>query len=126
MLLGPAEADIEALLKQRSVNPLEWVKCTSFRALLQMLGMAGGYVGNDSGISHLAAFLGIPTVVIFGPSDAVRWRPLGANVRVVTPSESCRQDIDAKRAGISEDKIFSQIAPDRVLSEICSIFGTAL
>lgn len=41
------------------------------------------YIGNDSGITHLAAMLGIPTVAIFGPSDPANWRPPGPTVKVV-------------------------------------------
>lgn len=41
------------------------------------------YIGNDSGITHLAALLGIPTVAIFGASDPANWRPLGPTVKVV-------------------------------------------
>ncbi len=41
------------------------------------------YVGNDSGITHLAAGLGVPTVAVFGPTDPAVWRPLGPRVRVV-------------------------------------------
>ena len=39
--------------------------------------MASAFVGNDSGISHLAAAIGTPGVVLFGPTDPRRWRPLG-------------------------------------------------
>lgn len=42
-----------------------------------------GYLGNDSGITHLAAMLGVPTVAIFGPSDPAVWRPLGPLVKVI-------------------------------------------
>jgi hypothetical protein len=35
------------------------------------------YLGNDSGISHLAGALGRSGVVLFGPTSAERWRPLG-------------------------------------------------
>jgi len=41
-------------------------------------------VGNDSGISHLAAALGTPLVCLFGPTDPVVWRPLGTSVRVLS------------------------------------------
>ena len=39
--------------------------------------LAAAFVGNDSGVSHLAAAVGTPGVVIFGPTDPARWRPLG-------------------------------------------------
>ena len=41
------------------------------------------YIGNDSGISHLAAAVGTPVVAIFLDSDPAIWAPRGAHVRVL-------------------------------------------
>jgi heptosyltransferase-3 len=41
------------------------------------------YLGNDSGISHLAAACGVPSVVIFSVTDASIWSPRGAQVAVL-------------------------------------------
>lgn len=41
------------------------------------------YIGNDSGITHLAAAIGVPTIAIFGPSDPSIWAPIGDQVRIV-------------------------------------------
>ena len=41
------------------------------------------YLGNDSGLTHLAAMLGIPTVALFGPSDPLIWQPVGPSVTVL-------------------------------------------
>ena len=41
------------------------------------------YIGNDSGITHLAAYLGCPTVAIFGPTDPRVWGPIGLRSRVI-------------------------------------------
>lgn len=49
----------------------------------QRLQQCGCYVGNDAGITHLSALLGVPTVAIFGPSDPATWRPLGPTVKVI-------------------------------------------
>jgi ADP-heptose:LPS heptosyltransferase len=48
-----------------------------------LLRRAAGFVGNDSGLSHLAGMLGVPTLALFGPSDPTLWAPLGPRVRVV-------------------------------------------
>jgi ADP-heptose:LPS heptosyltransferase len=45
------------------------------------------YVGNDSGVSHLAAALGVPTIAVFGPTDPTVWAPLGPKVAVVAPQD---------------------------------------
>lgn len=41
------------------------------------------YVGNDAGMTHLAAALGVPTVALFGPTNPTTWQPLGSQVRVL-------------------------------------------
>lgn len=41
------------------------------------------YVGNDSGITHLAAYLGCPTVALFGPTDPRIWGPIGRRSRII-------------------------------------------
>jgi ADP-heptose:LPS heptosyltransferase len=41
------------------------------------------YIGNDSGITHLAAAAGAPVVAIFGPTDPAVWAPRGDRVRLV-------------------------------------------
>lgn len=47
------------------------------------LSRAKLYVGNDSGITHLAGAVGTPVLAIFGPTDPAVWAPRGAHVRVV-------------------------------------------
>jgi len=46
------------------------------------LAQAALYIGNDSGITHLAAAVGTPVLAIFGPSDPAVWAPRGENVRI--------------------------------------------
>lgn len=41
------------------------------------------YVGNDSGITHIAAAVRTPTVAIFGPTDPAQWAPRAPRVNVV-------------------------------------------
>jgi ADP-heptose:LPS heptosyltransferase len=53
------------------------------RRLAGLLAAARGFVGNDSGPTHLAAALGVPTVAVFGPTDPGVWAPVGRRVRVV-------------------------------------------
>ncbi|PWU11564.1 MAG: hypothetical protein C5B51_02265 [Terriglobia bacterium] len=46
------------------------------------LGRARLYIGNDSGITHLAAAMGTPVLALFGPTDPAVWGPRGPNVRI--------------------------------------------
>jgi ADP-heptose:LPS heptosyltransferase len=47
------------------------------------LASAKLYVGNDSGITHLAAAVGTPVVALFGPTDPGIWAPRGAQVVII-------------------------------------------
>ena len=73
---GPGE-DLSAFAKFRTVvgEPLE--------ETMSLLQGASLFVGNDSGPAHMAAAMGIPQVVIFGPSDAVTWAPWRVKAEVV-------------------------------------------
>jgi len=55
----------------------------------KLLKGAKGFIGNDSGFSHLAGYLGIPTVVLFGPSDPYIWRPIGKKVEILYKNLVC-------------------------------------
>jgi ADP-heptose:LPS heptosyltransferase len=48
-----------------------------------ILAQAHVYVGHDSGMTHLAALLDVPTVALFGPTDPERWGPRGRHVTVL-------------------------------------------
>ena len=48
------------------------------------LASARVYIGNDSGITHLAAAVGTPVVAIFGPTDPTVWAPRGERVSVLS------------------------------------------
>jgi len=41
------------------------------------------FIGNDSGITHLAAYWGCPTIALFGPTDPRIWGPIGRRVRTL-------------------------------------------
>ncbi len=51
--------------------------------LARWLAGARLYIGNDSGITHLAAALGVPVIAIFVDSDPQVWAPRGRRVRVL-------------------------------------------
>lgn len=56
------------------------------------MAAAGAFVGNDSGLGHMAAALDVPTLTVFGPGRPERYRPWGARATVVlAPNE----DLDA-------------------------------
>jgi heptosyltransferase-2 len=57
--------------------------------LAGILSHCHSFVGNDSGIAHLAAGLQIPCVVLFGPSAPEHWAPLGSHVSILRDTKNC-------------------------------------
>ena len=82
-ILGPAESAIENRLREYDLPVLKDLDLGTVAGIARL---AAGFVGNDSGVSHLAAAADAPGVVIFGPTDPARWRPLGRIV-VLGPRE---------------------------------------
>jgi hypothetical protein len=59
------------------------VRIADLYELACWLATARVYIGNDSGITHLAAAIGTPIVALFGPTDPRIWAPRGPSVRVI-------------------------------------------
>ena len=77
--------------------------------LAGLLALARGYVGNDSGVSHLAAALGTPTVAVFGPTDPVAWGPRGESVAVLGgPGEGGFKAVDAMRVVAELERLMAE------------------
>ena len=83
---GPADANAVAPLAVRPGVVL--ARGLDPRTLGAVLSRAGLYVGHDSGVSHLAAAWGAPTLALFGPTDPAVWAPVGTRVRVVRAPEA--------------------------------------
>ena len=90
LLLVGGEAD-EAVLGQmvRSLpeERVELAKDLSLTALANRLQNCALFVGHDSGVSHLAAAVGTPSLLLFGPTDPAVWAPQNPQVRVLRAAD---------------------------------------
>jgi len=113
ILLGPAEESEGTLWRQEGI-------VENARSLWQigaLLSRADLYVGNDSGVSHLAGAMGARGAVVFGPTCAEQWRPLGGALTVV---ENRGYRITAPEVdGISEN----EVPPEAVIAELALAGG---
>lgn len=82
-----------------------------------LLARCTAFVGPDGGVAHIAAALGVPTVVMFGPVDPRRCIPRGEHVSLI--QEYCkdmRTVPDHAREGRHE--CMERITPERVFREL--------
>ena len=83
-VVGPVEMDrwsAERIERLRAVAPV-WV-CPELTSLAAAAAGAVAFVGNDSGVAHLAAAVGAATIALFGPTNPTHFAPIGQSVRVV-------------------------------------------
>ena len=83
LTLGPADERLRSFARAAKTLGVVTLEGLSLPSLGAWLSQGQLYLGSDSGVSHLAAVSGIPTVVIFGVTDPRVWAPLGAMVHIV-------------------------------------------
>ena len=83
LIEGPADDTAAAQVAALAGASVCRAPPASLDRIAALLGRCRAYLGNDSGITHLAAFTGTATVAVFGPTDSRVWRPLGPHARLI-------------------------------------------
>jgi ADP-heptose:LPS heptosyltransferase len=83
VVVGEADVESASRLDQALGHPLPRLTMLTLAELAAELASSRAYLGNDSGVSHLAGLVGVPTFALFGPTDPHQWRPLGPRVTVL-------------------------------------------
>jgi heptosyltransferase-2 len=81
ILLGPAEEKLLPLFSGE--KEAELLLSPDMGRLSLLLQEASLYIGHDSGITHLSAMLGAPTIALFRQTSVAQWKPLGPKVKVI-------------------------------------------
>jgi ADP-heptose:LPS heptosyltransferase len=87
-VLGPAEEE-DAQISREFGTEAHVLRGLDIGQVAALLCQSHVYVGNDSGLTHLAAAIGLPTVAIFGPTDPARWAPRGEKVSLLARQIEC-------------------------------------
>lgn len=103
-LIGPAQKALLEIFKNSVYleDPLEIAK---------LILKASLYLGVDSGVSHLSGYLGVPSIIIYGPTDPLVWHPLGENILILRDDNCppCFPNICEERKCLKSDFLISQI-----------------
>ncbi|HEX4899572.1 MAG TPA: glycosyltransferase family 9 protein [Pyrinomonadaceae bacterium] len=91
VITAPAEAEVGALVEGLSAAPVINFSDLSLPEVTALASRARVFVGNDSGIAHIAAAVGLPSVVIFGSSNVAHWRPWAT-----APAEVVLEEMDCQ------------------------------
>ena len=104
LIRGPADDEILRRLHQGlDLSPLIPFHNLRLGLLAGIMRHAALFIGNDSGITHLAAACGVPTIALFGPTDPRIWSPRGPAVQVI------RWHPEHPDPGLETERIWEQL-----------------
>ncbi len=105
-VLGEADT-AEAAALARELPDLPALTGLTLAELGAALAECAAFFGNDSGIAHLAAAVGLPVLALFGPSDAATWSPRGrGGVTVLRAPEGELERLEVAAVWTAGERIF--------------------
>ncbi len=91
LICGEAELESWRPISPSALGPdVRTVINPPLERLVDELRSCEWFLGHDSGVSHLAAACGVPSVLLFGPTDPARWAPPANHVRVIRHGDDLR------------------------------------
>lgn len=114
VLLGSTEESGVAaeVAKTKEAKPVDLTGKTDLASATAILSIVDLFVANDMGLAHIAAAVGTPTIVIFGPTNETTTRPLGHNVEVIREPVECSPCM--LRDCPIDHRCMTRILPERV------------
>jgi ADP-heptose:LPS heptosyltransferase len=126
---GPAEPGLAVQIEQElREDRLIVAKSLSLSMLAAIIAKAELFVGNDSGMAHLAAALGTSAIALFGPTLPKHWAPLGPDVRILWDTRDCEGCNSGNATHTCLENITVEAALQAVKVRIlhCSLHSSAL
>ncbi|MGH7846564.1 MAG: glycosyltransferase family 9 protein [Candidatus Binatia bacterium] len=123
-VLGPAEEE-NAEISREFETEGHVLRGLNIGQVAALLCQSHGYVGNDSGLTHLAAAMGLPTVAVFGPTDPTRWAPRGARVILLSRQIECSPCDYAAMKNCPHRRCLTSLSTEEVALALSEHFGPA-
>jgi len=111
-------------LRERGVQAHNFAGATTLREFIELAAGCELYLTNDSGAMHISSALGVPTVAIFGATDAEATGPTGAHSRIVREPVECSPCL--LRECPIDHRCMARVGADRVVEvsmELLRSFG---
>jgi ADP-heptose:LPS heptosyltransferase len=74
-------------------DPIDLIGRLSLPEIAAFLSRSSLFVGNDSGLMHLSAAAGTPTLGLFGPTNAAEYAPAGRRAVALTGPDAAMESI---------------------------------
>ena len=104
-------------MNQNTATPVTAFTDLSLPEISALLDRARFFIGNDSGIAHIAAAVETPTVVIFGSSNTAHWRPWAkAAAEIVLEEMECQPCHGYYCEKFAEPECIKRVPVERVVA----------
>ncbi len=101
LITGEAEARMEKEIQGSTLPPgWPWLRRPPLQRLARLLQEAEFYLGNDSGVTHLAAACGTPGLAVFRKDLEIAWRPYG-RINVLSDEDISAVTVDSVWKAVS-------------------------
>lgn len=122
-LIGPAETDLLPTIRNRVRGRFRVCQIEHLSKVTALIKASGCFIGNDSGLAHLASFMGIPTVAIFGPSNPNRWSPMGRAVRVLRgAAPGCSPCFEVAETNCKDPQCLEGVSVEMVVDAVRELY----
>jgi ADP-heptose:LPS heptosyltransferase len=116
VLEGPVEEERGATQRLRECCvTLSGLTLSNLAAVLSRSQLV---LGNDSGVTHLAAAVGVPTIALFGPSDPAQWAPRGPSVVILRRGVDCSPCTDLSMKRCPHRVCLTEFSPREVIAAL--------
>lgn len=109
VLGGPNEKTIAETIRQRGGEHVRDLTGNDLRNAIIALKAADAAVTNDSGLMHISAAIGTPTIAIFGPTSPRLWAPLNPLAAVIEPEGTYTDIRGRSTAGVSVEAVHAAV-----------------
>lgn len=114
-----AEAELADWIEARALIPVIGFRDLSLPEVTALTARARLFVGNDSGIAHIAAAVGVASVVIFGSSNRAHWSPWStAPAEVVFEEMECQPCHGYYCEKFAQPECILRVPVDRVIAAV--------
>ena len=125
VLGGPSETATARQIAQAAGGRVRDLTGNDLRNAILALAAADVSVTNDSGLMHVSAAIGTPTVAIFGPTSPWHWKPLNPVAAILEPQGDRRR---AQRARIEGNDAVAHhrtadVTVERVLAAVHNVLA---
>lgn len=112
VIFGPAEAEL--------FDTGDWGHAIVARdfdlaKIAALLSLSDFYLGNDSGLTHLAAAVGVETVAMFGPTSPAQWAPRGRRIKIVNQNVECSPCARQTMKNCLHRKCLTTLSPEVII-----------